>query len=43
MALPAGETCGACVHAPRCTALFGAQPENDYCQFFPRRFVKAAL
>lgn len=38
MALPEGQTCRTCAHHHRCTMIFGAKSENDYCQFFPRRF-----
>jgi hypothetical protein len=39
MNLPAGQTCGTCRHEKRCVGMFGAKRENDYCQFFPRRFL----
>jgi hypothetical protein len=38
MMLPDGLTCADCVHVYRCTSMFGAEPENDHCQFHPRRF-----
>ncbi len=38
MALPAGKTCGDCVHVGRCTLLFGIKPEATICDFYPRRF-----
>lgn len=41
MTLPAGQSCGTCVHHNRCTSLFGAKTENTVCDFFPRRFRPA--
>jgi len=38
MDLPSGKICGDCVHSIRCSSIFGGKDENDYCQFFPRRF-----
>lgn len=38
MILPEGQTCRTCVHHDKCTQIFGAKSENDYCGFFPRRF-----
>lgn len=38
MNLPAGKTCGDCVHLPRCTWLIQATPERTDCDWFPRRF-----
>ncbi len=40
MNLPQGESCASCVHEWRCTSMFGAKPENTWCEFFPRRFEK---
>lgn len=42
MKLPDGETCGTCVHASRCTKLFGSDPSDTSCTFFPRRFRKVS-
>lgn len=41
MALGDGLACKDCVHMLRCTSIFGAKPENTYCQFFPSRFRAA--
>jgi len=38
MELPAGKTCGHCVHEPRCCLMFGHKPSDTYCDWFPRRF-----
>lgn len=38
MALPAGKTCGDCMHECRCCLIFGHQPSGTYCDWFPRRF-----
>jgi hypothetical protein len=38
MELPAGKTCGHCVHVYRCTTMFGHTPTDTYCDWFPRRF-----
>lgn len=40
MRLPDGESCNTCVHRDRCVSMFGASPDNAWCQFFPRRFRK---
>lgn len=40
MDLPENKTCAQCVHERRCVTLFGAKPENAWCDFFPRRFVE---
>lgn len=42
MQLPADTTCADCVHVIRCTTLFGSEPENDTCEWFPRRFARRA-
>lgn len=42
MQLPAGKTCGDCVHVKRCVAIFGHKPADTYCDFFPRRFLPLA-
>lgn len=41
--LPAGKTCGDCVHIRRCAAIFGHIPEDESCDFFPVRFRPAVL
>lgn len=38
MDLPAGQTCGTCVHARRCTSMFGHIPEDEACDWSPSRF-----
>jgi hypothetical protein len=38
MELPAGKTCGDCVHEHRCCLMFGHTPTDTYCDWFPRRF-----
>jgi len=40
MQLPEGESCSTCVHETRCKTMFGVKPENTWCDFFPRRFLK---
>ena len=40
MYLPEGKTCSDCVHVKRCTALWGAKPENTSCNFEPIRFAE---
>jgi hypothetical protein len=42
MSLPGGVTCGSCVHLKRCAALFGCEPTNDQCDWFPRRYKACA-
>ena len=37
MRLPAGHTCGDCVHVTRC-AMFGHTQTDTYCDWFPKRF-----
>jgi hypothetical protein len=39
--LPEGATCAGCIHLRRCVAIFGAKPENTWCDFFPRRYSAA--
>lgn len=39
MNLPADSTCANCWHLDRCMKLFGCDPGNTSCDFFPRRFV----
>jgi hypothetical protein len=42
--LPAGKTCAGCVHAHRCTTIFGQKPTDTACQFIPSRWlVRAAV
>ena len=43
MQLPEGVTCDDCVSFKRCSAMFGAFPGRDYCDFFPRRFFPKRL
>lgn len=33
-----GATCADCVHMRRCVTMFGADPSDDACGFYPRRF-----
>lgn len=40
MSLPSGKTCNDCVHFYRCSLLFGHTQTDNYCDFFPRRFVE---
>jgi hypothetical protein len=42
MQLPAGKTCGDCVHIKRCKAIFGHVESDTSCDWFPRRFVLKA-
>lgn len=42
MELPAGKTCGHCVHERRCVLMFGHKPTDTYCDWFPRRFSEKA-
>lgn len=42
MDLPAGKTCGDCVHVHRCTAMFGHIPADEVCDWSPSRFRAAA-
>lgn len=41
MNLPEGKTCGDCVHARRCTIMFGHIPEDEACDWAPSRFREA--
>jgi len=43
MDLPAGKTCGDCVHSKRCTMMFGHIPADEYCDWSPSRFRAAAV
>ncbi len=36
--LPEGATCTDCVHVYRCVMIFGVQPENVICDFYPLKF-----
>lgn len=38
MALPAGRTCGDCVHFKRCEWLISCKPERTSCDWYPVRF-----
>lgn len=38
MNLPAGKTCGDCVHARRCELIFGRIPADEVCDWLPSRF-----
>ncbi len=42
MVLPEGRTCKDCLHVRKCVAIFGAKEGNDFCGFFPRRFMEDA-
>lgn len=41
MNLPEGKTCGDCVHAKRCIAMFGHIAEDESCDWAPSRFREA--
>lgn len=41
MDLPAGKTCGDCVHCRRCTLMFGHIPADEACDWSPSRFREA--
>lgn len=38
MQLPAGVTCGDCIHIARCKAMFGHVEADTYCDWSPSRF-----
>ena len=38
MRLPAGATCGQCIHIARCTALFGHVESDTHCDWSPSRY-----
>lgn len=38
MRLPEGESCGTCAHFARCQMLFRSKPDDEQCDFFPRKF-----
>lgn len=42
MNLPEGKTCGDCVHARRCTMMFGHIPADEVCDWAPSRFREKA-
>lgn len=39
MQLPEGKTCADCAFEKQCCSMFGAKPENTWCDFHPVRFV----
>lgn len=41
MDLPAGKTCGDCVHCRRCTLMYGHIPADEVCDWWPSRFREA--
>lgn len=41
MNLPEGKTCGDCVYAKRCIAMFGHIAEDESCDWAPSRFREA--
>lgn len=46
MNIPDGNECDDCAHWHKCLSMFGAEPGNTSCQFFPRKFrltVKAVV
>lgn len=43
MNLPIGKTCGDCVHARRCTMMFGHIRADETCDWAPSRFREAVL
>lgn len=36
--LPNNQTCAQCAYCSKCEQLFGGDPTNNYCQFYPSRF-----
>lgn len=42
MELPAGKTCGDCIHMRHCAGFYGHTQADTYCDFFPRRFKERA-
>lgn len=42
MNLPVGKNCGDCVHARRCTMMFGHIPADEVCDWSPSRFREKA-
>lgn len=43
MILPAGKTCGDCVHLSRCKMLFGCKDASRTCDFSPSRFQERTM
>ena len=39
MQLPEGKTCADCAFEKQCCRMYGAKPENTWCDFHPVRFV----
>lgn len=39
MQLPEGKTCADCAFEKQCCAMYGAKPENTWCDFHPVKFV----
>lgn len=39
--LPAGKTCGSCVHLKRCEGLFGCLEKSERCDWNPSRYAEA--
>ena len=42
MKIPNSKTCKDCVHCKRCCSMFGANPQNTECDFYPVRFQDAS-
>lgn len=40
MLLDDGVTCNDCAHVKRCCALFGQEPNDESCQFYPNCFTE---
>jgi len=40
MQLPAGKTCGDCIHGPKCFTHGYSWPERTQCDFYPNVFVE---
>lgn len=34
-----GKTCADCFYCRKCTSIFGGNPEDTMCQFFPNRYL----
>jgi len=43
MKLPAGVTCGDCMHIRRCKAIFGHVESDITCDWSPSRFQRAVV
>jgi hypothetical protein len=41
MKLDEGKSCADCKHERTCREMFGGDPKNTNCQWFPRRFLQA--